>query len=494
MVENLKVRICSYNVNGMLDFVKRCKIFNLMKHYKIDIALLQETHASASVLKLWQSEWGGKIYSAHSEDATKGVMILIDRNSQCKVKEITADNEGRLLIAEIEINEIVYIFVNIYAPNVDRPDFFVKVTELIDSFDNCNIVWCGDFNLVLNVTVDRYNSKYNNVRAANVLLDTIEKLELKDVWRIQNPDLSGFTWRRGNAMSRIDFILINAGLLPSVQKTFMQQVPLSDHSPVFMHLSVAAVPRGPGFWMLNTSHLSEENLLTNLNQVTEKIVQETCYSMPHERCETIKFHIRSFCIRESKEIARKRKLQLEGLLDEMQQLELKLQSDPEAFLLADQDRYVQTQDKIQEFMDRKAKGCILRCKVQWHAQGRRSSKYFFSLEKSKANRKKMKCLQKSDGTLIHNQQAILNEQFLFYKELYQRNDQVEFNITVPDSEIKLTQNQTSALDNAVELEEMTQALFSMPNNKTPGCDGLPAELYIQDIVVKTFRSIHEHDN
>ena len=48
-----------------------------------------------------------------------------------------------------------------YGPNVDNPNFFQSVSDKIVELENNSIVWCGDFNLVLDPKLDYKNYKQN---------------------------------------------------------------------------------------------------------------------------------------------------------------------------------------------------------------------------------------------------------------------------------------------------------------------------------------------
>lgn len=56
-MESLKV--VSMNVNGFNMGAKRRIIFDHLRQSKADIALLQETHATSTIEKMWEKEWGG---------------------------------------------------------------------------------------------------------------------------------------------------------------------------------------------------------------------------------------------------------------------------------------------------------------------------------------------------------------------------------------------------------------------------------------------------
>lgn len=78
--------------------------------------------------------------------------------------------------------------VNIYGPNQDQPDFYNKVYEALDYFNNSSIVICGDFNLVLKPNLD-YDENYkniNNPRARDKVLELMDNCNLIDIFREQH--------------------------------------------------------------------------------------------------------------------------------------------------------------------------------------------------------------------------------------------------------------------------------------------------------------------
>lgn len=273
MVDTLQ--ICTYNVNGMNDVIKRRKIFTALKYANVDVALLQETHATDKTVQLWQSEWGGRIYASNGDTNVKGVMILCKRNLQYEVVRVETDQEGRIIVMELIFMKVVLLLVNVYAPNQDNPQFFTKVYDIISAFDNCNIIWGGDFNLVFNPQKDRYQSGHNNPKALSILKLIMDELELVDVWRVRNPSLTRYTWARAKSKSRIDYFLVNDGLSSQISDINISASPISDHDPVNLTLKIPQQQRGPGLWKLNTSHLKSKLFVQNLIEITEKCVNDT---------------------------------------------------------------------------------------------------------------------------------------------------------------------------------------------------------------------------
>ena len=46
---------------------------------------------------------------------------------------------------------------------------------------------------------------------------------------------------------------------------------------------------------------------------------------------------------------------------------------------------------------------MFRAKARWYAEGEKNTKYFYRLEKQRANYKTMNCLIRPDGTISRNQ-------------------------------------------------------------------------------------------
>ena len=52
------------------------------------------------------------------------------------------------------------------------------------------------------------------------------------------------------------------------------EIALSDHCPVYLHLSLTKVVRGRGFWRLNNNFLKEPEYVFGLNNVIEGVIKQ----------------------------------------------------------------------------------------------------------------------------------------------------------------------------------------------------------------------------
>ena len=105
---------------------------------------------------------GGDILFSHGSSAARGACILFSRKLNEIIHSTIIDTEGRYVIADIEIKGIRLTITNIYAPNDDNPTFFLNLSQKIEDLSNENQIIGGDFNLVLNIDMDKGGRQTTN--------------------------------------------------------------------------------------------------------------------------------------------------------------------------------------------------------------------------------------------------------------------------------------------------------------------------------------------
>ena len=168
------------------------------------------------LLYLPANECCGKTFFSHGSPNSCGVAILIRNNCNCVIQKSIFDPQGRFIIWKAGIQDKVYIFVNIYAPNKDKVSgkFYknlhrVLQTEVLDCEEN--IIIGGDFNCPLDPKLDK---KGGVMIPWKMIIDNIEclqnELDLVDVWRIKNPQSRSYTWSQKSPpiFCRLDYWLI----------------------------------------------------------------------------------------------------------------------------------------------------------------------------------------------------------------------------------------------------------------------------------------------
>ena len=132
--------------------------------------------------------------------------------------------------------------------------------------------------------------------------------------------------------------------------------------------------------------------------------------------------------------------------------------------------------------------------MNWHEHAERNSKYFFNLERSRANARTCSKILLPDGTETTEGKEILKQQTLFYCELYKKDPQVDFSLREGDAIPKIDNIKQQMHNMPFSFHEVSKATAAMKNNKTSGPDGLPIELYKmfwQQIGPVFYSTLHE---
>ena len=188
-VYSLEFSVCSFNVRGLGNKVKREQLFTWLKSSNCTFCLLQDTHSGVNTHTFWQQEWGHEAYFSGNSNNSKGIGILINPKVSYVVQKYTGIIVGRMQALEIIIiNEKEITLINLYSPNNDDQTFFDQLEKFInDDNETTFIVW-GDFSTVINESIDKRNGRVGTHKlcrqAINNIIDTHN---LIDIWRDMQP-------------------------------------------------------------------------------------------------------------------------------------------------------------------------------------------------------------------------------------------------------------------------------------------------------------------
>lgn len=126
-------------------------------------------------------------------------------------------------------------------------------------------------------------------------------------------------------------------------------------------------------------------------------------------------------------------------------------------------------------------GAKIRSRAKFFEEGEKPTRFFFSLESTRAAKNSIKSLYDLNGTEVNTQQEIQHAHWNFYSKLYSAEQidpqiQNEFMSNVP---VSLSDDEKSKCDLPLTLREITLAMRGLSKGKTPGSDGLPLEFYIK---------------
>ena len=196
----------------------------------------------------------------------------------------------------------------------------------------------------------------------------------------------------------------------------------------------------------------------------------------------LKCAIRGFSISYSAYKAKQNKQKESHLKAQLTDLEHTISETPTPDTI---DKYHNIKSELEALYVERARGSMIRSRVQYINENEKATKYFLNLEKQNYNKKCIKMLITEKGD-VTDEKEILNEQKKFYENLYSDHNpniayddlmEMEKDFLEPSGVEKLSVEQKYFVDSEITIEECGKALSQLSNNKSPGCDGLPTEFY-----------------
>ena len=490
-----KLDVSSLNCQGLGNYKKRRDVFQYLRQKKFDIYFLQDTHFEPRMEKQIRAEWGYECYFSSFNSQSRGVAILINNTFDFKVTSTYHDQMGNLLIVCIKTNDIEATLINVYGPNRDNPEFYSKIQKQILEEGYSNIIWGGDWNLVLDPTKDYDNYKHvNNPKSKEKVNEITTILNLVDIWREINPDIKRFTWRRKNPFqqARLDFFLISESLLSFVKHVDILAGYRSDHSLINITLEMNKENKNKNYWKFNSSLLKDKVCIEKIGDTIKRIKKQ--YAVPVYNIDEIEniplqelgltisdqlfldvllMEIRSTVFSYSITKSKTNKANEKRLEESIEKLESN-QNKTDVII----QELEEAKNELQNIRKEKIEGIILRSKARWASQGEKVTKYFCNLEKRHYLSKQMFKLTDEDGTSTNITEDMIEKTRCFYEKLYKRREVTDYNLEEYILNLpRLNNQERESLEGEIHLKEASAALKNMKNGKSPGTDGMTVEFF-----------------
>ena len=403
---------------------------------------------------------------------------MINKNYGAKIMETETDKDGRVVCCKIEVDSRVFVVGNIYGPNNDSPDFFAEVVKIIDRLGSQESVLIGgDFNMVMDPTVDRKDSTRNHTQSHVLWCEFMERVGLNDIWRMLNPEVRRYTWHRFNRnlhtsmASRIDMIMVPQCMVDAVVNCEIEPGHWTDHSLVTLTVRLNEYRRGPGVWKFNNKLLESDKFCDNVRHIIEEIVHCTSHLDHSTWWECLKMEITAYSKSFAKKVSRRERKVLDVLRTEKFKLE-KLMIDKPDKVSNNIDKLHDLEMRLEQCAREEASKSIFRSQCLYARDGEKSSSYFLSLEKKRYLEKNMKCVINNKGEVLTEQSEILKEQTKFYQDLYGTDHSVNFRLAPDEGERVLSAEESKFCDETFSKDEFYDALMTLKPNKVPGMDGI----------------------
>ena len=160
--------LLSCNVRGIADFQKRGSVVDHFIYPKgsnkrPDIFSFQETHSTPEVTGWWDSTFGQNTLYAHGTNSARGVLLGFNPKLDVTVVNSSTDSEGRYIVANLKVQgESLTIVAVYFEPDLSDQAvvrLWTKITKIVHKYENSRVMFCGDFNAILNQNIDT-NQRY----------------------------------------------------------------------------------------------------------------------------------------------------------------------------------------------------------------------------------------------------------------------------------------------------------------------------------------------
>ena len=490
------ISLISINANGLRDPSKRAAFIRWIHSIGPDLVCIQETHSTSdSEITSWFSSSGYLSASSHGSNKSSGVCTLF--KSSFKMVSAIKDDSGRFLLCHFDSKGKFFQLANVYAPNrnPDRDAFFEDISASLDP--SCSILLAGDFNSVFDPSVDRRGGSPSDLReSSSTLSDLFDLCSCSDTWRFFHPDLKSFSWTKsdGSIASRIDLLGCPFDWIPSVSSCDFLVCPYSDHSAVSLSVSIPdSIPRGPGFWKLNSAVLEEAGFVNSVHSFWASWqARKSSFRSLLNWWDIGKHKIKNLAINYCKDRAatsRKERSRLTALASEYK-----------ALLDAGQTSCLPDYKKVLMALKSldlaEAKGAQVRSRIRWVEEGESSSAYFCRLEKKRSSDRWFSAIRNEDGSFTSDLHGMVDAWSSFYKDLFSWSsvDSSVQDEMLDNLESCLSHPEAMQCEGYLSAEEVLEALKGMAHNKSPGLDGLPMEFYVKfwDLIGSDLVSVLNH--
>ena len=130
----MSLSIVFFNCRGLGGIEKRWDVLNCIKQKK-SICLLQDTH----------------LFLLPGKSNAKCTVILFNNNNKYAILHQYSDEDGNLLILEINAFNKYDFMLNIYGPKRDTSNFYCSTSDHLSAFNGEFVIMAGNFNLCRNL-------------------------------------------------------------------------------------------------------------------------------------------------------------------------------------------------------------------------------------------------------------------------------------------------------------------------------------------------------
>lgn len=295
------------------------------------------------------------------------------------------DENSHFICLIIKCFSVIFIVVNIYGYNCksDNDQLLClleeRLTHWLSKFPDSYLIIGGDFNVVLNESIDRWPPRRPSNLNTNLKL-FMDRFHLIDIWREKNVDDTVYTWsnKDGSRRSRIDFWLVSNHFDENNILVNVLPTPLTDHKAILITMNISPntnCNKYNSYWKMNSSLLKlsavrqELGKLINYYWIKAKKEGLFCHNW-----ELLKFEIGKYLRKFSSTLVKSHCLMEEKVVSEI----LAISNISVVDLVEGQRlRITELQNELDNMYKMRAQGAFLRSRQKWLEHGEQMSAYFF---------------------------------------------------------------------------------------------------------------------
>ena len=288
------------------------------------IYTFQETHSNKESEKFLEAALPGtKIYS-HGDGTSRGIVLGLMPSFKGRIVSSVVDEDRRYIIAKCEIGNqefvIVSVYIPVHFPAVALSELLSKIADIVQDLEVENVIWCGDFNVVIDPNLDAKNTNHHpSEHSRKRLAAVMDAHDLTDVWRALNPYAKRFTCfsKVHSTLTRLDYMLASPSFMTAVTDMDIGASFQLDHSPLYLSFSFDSETRGRAHWKFPNFLVHHPELKGKLVALIQDIRKTNGDTEPGLLWDTIKAAIRGEAIKFLGETKRKRRHLVEALETEI---------------------------------------------------------------------------------------------------------------------------------------------------------------------------------
>ena len=471
-----------------------------MRENKYGILAIQETHLTDELAEQFEALFGNRLRLVHSPDPTtrnaRGMALVFNKSSvdTANIKtEIIVP--GRAITATVPWNDGTPLkILAVYSPNApkDIREFWKTVRNKLNANPALkpNIV-LGDFNLVEDA-IDRLPCNADDQLTTNALRDFKISNNLIDGWREAHPEEKGYTWTRESdgTQSRIDRIYIKEDFFTDCKDWCITQPPIpTDHDIVSAKITTASSPKiGRGRWAIPTRLFKNKKIKEELQKLGLDLERELKTPRPRSTQRNPQTLLRNFKTKAINAIRKHEKTMQPIIKMRIEKLSEKLKAtrnDPNLPLDEKKITTVQIKREIQNLVKESHQRNRDKLAAIDAAEGESIGKTWSNRHKANKPRDTIKELHDPETNETTKDSKRMAQIAARHHDGLQnidhdpRNppDTQSLNEILRPIKTKLSEASKAKLSEPISEEDVLEALKKTANEKAPGLDGIPTELW-----------------